>query len=77
MTKICQVTKRKSKFGNHRSHAMNASKRKFFINLQYHRFWIPQEKKFIKIRVSAKGLRMINKLGIQLIYQKYIMNQKG
>ncbi|AEH39646.1 50S ribosomal protein L28 [Buchnera aphidicola (Cinara tujafilina)] len=76
MTKICQITKRKTTRGNHRSHAMNTTKRKFFINLQYHRFWIPQEKKFIKIRISKKGLRMINKLGIQKIYKKYINAKK-
>ncbi|WP_075431688.1 50S ribosomal protein L28 [Buchnera aphidicola] len=76
MAKICQITKRKSVFGNRRSHAMNATKRKFCINLQYHRFWIPQEKKFIKIRISTKGLRIINKLGIKETYQKYITKKK-
>lgn len=72
MSKICQITKKKPIFGNNRSHAMNATKRKFCLNLQYHKFWIPKEKKFIKIRISAKGLRMINKYGIEKIYKKYI-----
>ncbi|VFP85640.1 50S ribosomal protein L28 [Buchnera aphidicola (Cinara pseudotaxifoliae)] len=72
MSKICQVTKKKSMLGQNRSHAMNATKRKFSLNMQYHKFWLPEEKKRIKIRISAKGLRMINKFGIEEIYKKYI-----
>lgn len=72
MSKICQITKKKTIFGNRRSHAMNATKRKFLLNLQYHRFWLPIEKKYIKIRISKKGLRIINKYGIDIVYQKYI-----
>ncbi|VFP77628.1 50S ribosomal protein L28 [Buchnera aphidicola] len=73
MSKICQVTKKKSMLGQNRSHAMNATKRKFSLNIQYHKFWLPKEKKRIKIRISAKGLRMINKFGIEKIYKKYII----
>ncbi|VAX76281.1 50S ribosomal protein L28 [Buchnera aphidicola] len=73
MSKICQITKKKTMLGNNRSHAMNATKRKFSLNIQYHTFWLPQEKKKIKIRISAKGLRMINKFGISEIYKKYIL----
>ncbi|CAL4318457.1 50S ribosomal protein L28 [Buchnera aphidicola] len=65
MSKKCQVTNKKPMFGNNRSHAMNATKKKFLPNLQYHRFWVPKEKKFIKLKISAKGIRIIDKKGIE------------
>ncbi|QIE01841.1 50S ribosomal protein L28 [Buchnera aphidicola] len=70
MSRICQVTRKKRMIGNNRSHAMNATKRKFLINLQYHRFWVPDQKRFIKLRVSAHGMRCIDKNGIETIIQK-------
>lgn len=51
--------------GNRRSHAMNATKRRFLPNLHFHRFWIDEEKRFIILRVSAKGIRIIDKKGIK------------
>lgn len=70
MSRICQVTGKKRMIGNHRSHAMNANKRKFLINIQYHRFWVADKKKFIKLRVSAHGMRCIDKNGIETIIDK-------
>lgn len=70
MSRICQVTGKKRMMGNNRSHAMNATKRKFLINIQYHRFWIADEKKFIKLRISANGMRCIDKKGIETIIQE-------
>jgi len=70
MSRICQVTGKKRMIGNNRSHAMNATKRNFLINIQYHRFWIADEKKFIKLRVSANGMRCIDKKGIEAIIKK-------
>ncbi|ANZ22328.1 50S ribosomal protein L28 [Buchnera aphidicola (Diuraphis noxia)] len=70
MSRICQITGKKRMIGNNRSHAMNATKRKFLINIQYHRFWIADEKRFIKLRVSANGMRYINKKGIETIIKK-------
>jgi large subunit ribosomal protein L28 len=67
MSRICQVTGKKPIVGNNRSHAMNATKRKFLPNLQFHRFWIPKEKRFIVLRVSAQGIRIINKKGMDFI----------
>ncbi|QJC35445.1 50S ribosomal protein L28 [Enterobacteriaceae endosymbiont of Donacia proxima] len=67
MTKICQITNKKTIKGNNRSHAMNATKRKFSPNIHYHKFWLIKEKKFITLRVSAKGIRLINKKGIENI----------
>jgi len=56
--------------GNNRSHAMNAKKRQFLPNIQYHRFWIPEEKRFIRLRISAHGMRCIDKKGIELIIKE-------
>ncbi|QJC35856.1 50S ribosomal protein L28 [Enterobacteriaceae endosymbiont of Donacia sparganii] len=67
MTKICQITGKKTIKGNNRSHAMNATKRKFSPNIHYHKFWLQKEKKFITIRTSTKGMRLINKKGIENI----------
>lgn len=67
MARICQVTGKKPMTGNNRSHAMNARKKRFLPNLHLHRFWIQQEKRFITLRVSAKGLRIIDKKGIENI----------
>ncbi|QJC34265.1 50S ribosomal protein L28 [Enterobacteriaceae endosymbiont of Donacia cinerea] len=68
MSKICQITGKKTIKGNNRSHAMNATKRKFLPNIHFHKFWLKKEKKFITIKVSAKGMRLINKKGIENIY---------
>ncbi|CAL4042249.1 50S ribosomal protein L28 [Buchnera aphidicola] len=70
MSRICQVTGKKTMVGNNRSHAMNATKRKFLPNLHVHRFWIPEENRFIILRVSAKGMRLIDKKGIHTILKK-------
>jgi large subunit ribosomal protein L28 len=69
MSRICQVTGKKRMIGNNRSHAMNATKRNFLTNIQYHRFWIANEKRFIKLRVSTNGMRCIDKKGIEIIMQ--------
>lgn len=70
MSRICQITGKKQMVGNNRSHAMNATKRKFLPNIQYHRFWISEEKRFIKLRISINGMRYIDKYGIELVLQK-------
>lgn len=67
MSKICKITGKKPMFGNRRSHAMNANKRKFFPNLHFHKFWNPYTKQFISLRISAKGIRNIDKLGFNNI----------
>ncbi|AEO07908.1 50S ribosomal protein L28 [Buchnera aphidicola] len=70
MSRICQVTGKKRMIGNNRSHAMNATKRKFLINIQYHRFWVADQKRFVKLRVSTNGMRCIDKNGIEAVIQK-------
>ncbi|BBI01087.1 50S ribosomal protein L28 [Buchnera aphidicola (Nipponaphis monzeni)] len=65
MTGICQITGKKFMKGNKRSHAMNATKRRFLPNLKQHKFWITKNKKFIKLKLSTKGIRIIDKKGIE------------
>ncbi|AHN24872.1 50S ribosomal protein L28 [Gilliamella apicola] len=67
MSRVCQVTGKGPLVGNNRSHAMNATKRRFLPNLQTHRFWVESEKRFVKLRISAKGMRTIDKKGIDAV----------
>ena len=64
MSRVCQVTGKKPMVGNNRSHAKNATRRRFLPNLQNHRFWLEEEKRFVQLRVSTKGIRIIDKKGI-------------
>ena len=67
MTKICQVTGKKPLSGNKVSHAKNRSKRTFVPNIHKHKFWIESEKRFISLNVSANGMRIIDKKGIEQV----------
>ncbi|MDX1302658.1 50S ribosomal protein L28 [Pseudomonadota bacterium] len=67
MSRVCQVTGKRPVTGNNRSHARNATKRRFLPNLQTHRFWVEGEKRFVKLRLSAKGMRIIDKKGIDIV----------
>ena len=67
MSRVCQVTGKRPVTGNNRSHARNATKRRFLPNLQTHRFWVESEKRFVKLRLSAKGMRIIDKLGVEQV----------
>lgn len=67
MSRICQVTGKCTVSGYSRSHAMNATKRRFFTNLHSHRFWVESKKHFVKLRISTKGMRIIDKKGIENI----------
>jgi large subunit ribosomal protein L28 len=53
--------------GNNVSHAQNRTRRRFLPNLHHRRFWLENEKRFVKLRVSRKGLRMIDKIGIEQV----------
>ena len=64
MAKVCQVTGKRPISGNNVSHAHNRTRRRFYPNLHTHRFWVESENKFVKIKTSAKGLRIIDKKGI-------------
>ena len=67
MSKVCIVTGKKPATGNNVSHAMNRTKRRFLPNLHTHRFWVEADNKFIKLKVSAKGMRTIDKKGIDMV----------
>lgn len=67
MSRVCQVTGKRPITGNNRSHARNATKRRFLPNLQTHRFWVESEKRFVKLRLTAKGMRIIDKKGIDTV----------
>ncbi|MBQ0712839.1 MAG: 50S ribosomal protein L28 [Porticoccus sp.] len=67
MAKVCQVTGKKPMSGNNVSHAKNRTRRRFEPNLHSHRFWIEAEKRFVKLRLTAKGMRIIDKLGIEQV----------
>ena len=67
MARVCQVTGKRPVSGNNVSHAKNHTKRRFLPNLQSHRFWVESEKRFVKLRVSTKGMRIIDKKGIDSV----------
>ena len=64
MSQVCQVTGKRPVSGNNVSHANNHTKRRFSPNIHDHRFWVESENRFVKLRVSAKGMRIIDKKGI-------------
>lgn len=70
MAKVCQITGRKTQTGFNVSHANNKTKRKFFPNLQKKKFYIPEEDRWIVLKVSAAGIRTINKIGISAALKK-------
>ncbi len=67
MSRVCQVTGKRTTVGNNVSHAMNKTRRRFLPNLQNHKFWVESENKWVKLRVSAKGMRIIDKKGIDAV----------
>lgn len=76
MSRVCQVTGKRPMVGNNVSHANNKTKRRFNPNLQEHRFWLESEKRYIKLRVSAKGMRTIDKLGIEQVLKNIKEREK-
>ncbi len=67
MSRVCQVTGKKPVSGNNVSHAHNKTRRRFLPNLYTHRFWLESEKRWVKLRVSTKGMRIIDKNGIDAV----------
>ncbi len=67
MSRECQVTGKRPISGNNVSHANNRSRRRFLPNIHDHRFWLESENRFVKLRVSTKGMRIIDKLGIDQV----------
>lgn len=75
MSRVCQVTGKRPMSGNNVSHANNKTRRRFLPNLHYHNFWVESEGCFVRLRVSAKGMRIIDKLGIEVVLEK-LRNQQ-
>ena len=72
MSRVCDVTGRKPMYGNNVSHAHNKSRRRFDINLQKKRFWLSDEKRWITLKVSTQGLRLIDKIGIRKVVSNLV-----
>ena len=70
MSRVCEVTGKRPAVGNTVSHANNKKKRRFLPNLHEQRFWLEDEKRWIKLRVSSRGLRTIEKNGIEAVVAK-------
>jgi large subunit ribosomal protein L28 len=70
MSKVCELTGKRAMFGNNVSHAMNKTKRKFNVNLMKKRFYIPEEDKWITLKVSTSALKNINKKGISAVIKE-------
>lgn len=77
MSRVCQVTGKKPLVGNNVSHANNKTKRRYLPNLQVQRFYIPSLKRYIKLRVSANGIRTINKHGIEYVMERFLNVNKN
>jgi large subunit ribosomal protein L28 len=74
MARVCQVTGKKPMVGNNVSHANNRTKRRFLPNLQYRRFWLENEKRWISLRISMAALRTIDKKGIEVVLEEMRAN---
>ena len=70
MSRICDVTGKKPMFGNNVSHAHNKSRRRFNINLHKKKFWLPDENRYVTLRISARGMRVIDKKGITRVVKE-------
>ena len=70
MSRFCQLTGKGPQSGNRVSHANNKNKRRFLPNLHTHRFWVEKEKRFVKLRLSAKAMRTVDKKGIDVVLAK-------
>ncbi len=67
MSRVCQVTGKRPAVGNNVSHAHNKTRRRFLPNLHDHRFWVESESRYVRLRVSCKGIRIIDKKGIDAV----------
>ena len=67
MSRICQITGKRPLMGNNVSHANNRTRRRFLPNLHSRRFWVESESRWVKLRVSNQGLRIIDKNGIDQV----------
>ncbi len=75
MARVCEITGKRPRVGNNVSHANNKSKRRFYPNLQKKKFYVPEEDKWITLKVSTKALKSINSKGISAVLKE--ARQKG
>jgi len=75
MAKVCQVTGKRPMSGHNVSHANNRTKRRFLPNLQRQRFWVPSENRWVRLRLSARVIKTINRYGIEYVLKK--MRKEG
>ena len=70
MSKVCEITGKKAMFGNNVSFSVNKTRRRFNVNLSKKRFFIPEEDRWVTLKVSAKALKIINKKGISAVLKE-------
>ena len=75
MSRVCPVTGKRPRSGNNVSHANNKTKRRFLPNMQSKRFWVASENRWVRLRVSTRGIRTIDKVGIERVLAD--MRQRG
>ncbi|OGV43646.1 MAG: 50S ribosomal protein L28 [Legionellales bacterium RIFCSPHIGHO2_12_FULL_42_9] len=75
MSRVCQITGKRPTSGNNVSHANNKTRRRFLPNIQHRRIWVEEENRFVNLKISAKGIRIIDKLGIQHVLS--LLRAKG
>ncbi len=75
MARVCQVTGKGPITGHHVSHANNKTKRRYLPNLQYRKFWVEGENRWVRMRVSNAGLRLIDKKGLDVVLAE--MRERG
>ncbi|MBQ1882429.1 MAG: 50S ribosomal protein L28 [Bacteroidales bacterium] len=74
MARVCQITGKKRMIGNNVSHSKRRTKREFAVNLREKKFWLENEKRFVTLKVSAAGMRNINKNGLEAELKKAMEN---
>lgn len=77
MSKVCMVTKKRTTFGNHVAHCNKKVKRSFQPNLHWKKFWVANENRFVRLLVSNKGIRIIDKKGIETVLKQIREQDKG
>lgn len=75
MSRVCQVTGKRPMSGNKVSHANNKTKRRFLPNIQNHKFWVEEERRFVTLKLTTKGMRIVDKLGIKAVLE--MLRAKG
>ena len=76
MSRVCQVTGKRPMVGNNVSHANNKTKRRFLPNLHVRRLWVEEENRYVTLRLTTKGMRIIDKLGIKAVLENIRLNEK-